>query len=148
MKTLKKAKERGEAFEDKVASWAKRYFNAEGVEKRILMRGLRVKRPYEIDVHVYWRSGLFRRKEYDLWIECKNIKGSIKRKHVFELIEKAKDIEDAYNEGIEEFYFDFLAIASTSEFDSDALSYATDHDIACILYDGKRFRVLNEVKWI
>ena len=61
-----------------------------------------------------------------------------------------KDIEDACKEGREEFYFDCLAIAATSGFDQDALAYATDHEIACILFDGKRFKIVNEdeIDWL
>ena len=62
------------------------------------------------------------------------------------LNKSAKDIEDACKEGREEFYFDHLAIAATSGFDQDALAYATDHKIACIVFDGKRFRIVNEDK--
>ena len=60
------AQKRGHKFEKRVARWAKRYFDAEKVETNILMNGLRVKRPYEIDVHVYWESGLLFKEEHDL----------------------------------------------------------------------------------
>ena len=143
-------RKKGHEFEKKVARWAKRYFDADLVETNILMNGLRVKRPYEIDVHVYWESGLLFKEEHDLWIECKDMKSSVKRTHIFKLIESAKDIEDACKEGREDFYFDHLAIATTSRFDQDALAYATDHEIACIVYDGKRFRIVNEdkINWL
>ena len=150
------AQKRGHKFEKRVARWAKRYFKAKEVKINELVNGLRVKRPYEIDVHVYWEESIFSLPsllgggDHDLWIECKDIKGNIKRHHIFKLIESAKDIEDACKKGREKFYFDCLAIATTSGFDQDALAYATDHKVACIVFDGKRFKIINrdEIDWL
>jgi len=140
------AHKKGHDFEKKVAKWAKRYFNAGEVKTNILMNGLRVKRPYEIDVYVHQRWALI--MEADIWIECKNISSSIKRTHIFKLLSSAKDIEDAYEADREDFYFDRLAIVSTSKFDVDALSYAEDNDIACFHYDGKKYELKNQPSWL
>lgn len=136
---------KGHDFEKKVAKWAKRYFNADKVKTNILMNGLRVKRPYEIDVHVHRKRFL---SEADIWIECKNISSSIKRTHIFKLKSSAEDVEDAYNADREDFYFDRLAFVSTSKFDVDALSYADDNDIACFHYDGKKYELKNQPSWL
>ena len=149
-KTKKTGKEtahkKGHDFEKKVAKWAKEYFSADKVETNILMNGNTVKRPYEIDVYVH-RTVLLLFGE-DIWIECKNIKSSIKRTHIFKLLSSAKDIEDARDAGREKFYFDKLAFVSTSKFDVDALSYAEDNDIACFHYDGKKYELKNEPDWL
>jgi len=139
------AHKKGHDFEKKVAKWAKRYFNAGEVKTNILMNGLRVKRPYEIDVHVHRKRFL---SEANIWIECKDISSSIKRTHIFKLKSSAEDIEDAYNVDREDFYFDRLAFVSTSKFDVDALSYADDNDIACFHYDGKKYELKNQPSWL
>ena len=136
--------EKGHKFEKKVARWAKRYFNADDVKTNILVNGLSSKRPYEVDVHVI--KGRFLRK--DIWIECKNRKSSIKRVDVFKLLSAAKDIEGACKDGREDFYFDRLAIVSTSDFDLDALSYAEDNDVACFRYTNNKYELKNKVSWI
>lgn len=139
------AHKKGHDFEKKVAKWAKRYFNAGEVKTNILMNGLRVKRPYEIDVHVHRKRFL---SEANIWIECKDISSSIKRTHIFKLKSSAEDIEDAYNVDREDFYFDRIAFVSTSKFDADALSYADDNDIACFHYDGKKYEPKNQPSWL
>lgn len=145
--------QKGHDFEKKVARWAKRYFDADVVEKNILKNGLKVKRPYEIDVHVIknitsqgWFGNNVNR--IDILIECKNIKSSIKRTHVFKLLNTAKDIYEAHKASREEFHFDYFAIVSASKFDIDALSYAGDNDIACFQYDGKKYELKNEPSWL
>jgi len=102
------------------------------------MNGNEVKRPYEIDVHVH-KTGLLTSE--DILIECKNIKSSIKRAHMFKLLSSANDIKDAYEAGREKFYFDKLVFVSTSNFDVDALSYAAANNIACFHYDGKNMEL-------
>lgn len=132
------AHKKGHDFEKKVANWAKEFFSADKVETNILMNGNEVKRPYEIDVHVH-KTGLL--TSDDILIECKNIKSSIKRTHMFKLLSSANDIKDAYEAGREKFYFDKLVFVSTSNFDVDALSCAAANNIACFHYDGKNMEL-------
>ena len=132
------AHKKGHDFEKKAAKWAKEFFSADKVETNILMNGNKVKRPYEIDVHVH-KTGLLTSE--DILIECKNIKSSIKRTHMFKLLSSANDIKDACEAGREKFYFDKLVFVSTSNFDVDALSYAADNNIACFHYDGKNMEL-------
>jgi hypothetical protein len=136
---------KGHDFEKKVAKWAKRYFDATEVQTNILVNGLRVKRPYEVDVHVYKKKLL---SQSDIWVECKDISSSIRRTHIFKLLSSAQDVEDAHHEGREEFYFDRLVFVSSSNFDTDALSYADENDIACFHYDGKKYVLKNNPSWV
>jgi len=123
---------KGHGFEKKVARWAKRYFESDTVETNILVNGI-VKREYEVDVHVSKERG-FLSGGRDIWIECKNRKSSIKRDDVIKLVGKAEDVENACDKGREDFYFDKLAIVSTSKFDSDALLLAENKEVACFHY--------------
>lgn len=135
----KVAFKKGHDFERQVAAWAQKEFNATSIETNTLVNGLSVARPYEVDVHVqYKRKGLFARTS-DLWVECKDRRSSIKRKDVSDLVNKARDVCEASKVGRMKFYFDRLAVVSTSEFDSDALAYANQTGVLCIHFDGKKF---------
>ena len=140
---------KGREFEKIVAKWAKSYFNADMVKLNHLRRGYRTKRPYEIDVWVHKERGILS-DEFNIWIECKNVKGSIKRDTVMKLVSKMKDVNDAVEEGLskEGRTFDYGVIVTTSRFDIDALEWATDYDIACFRYENGRFIKENEVDWI
>ena len=135
----------GIALEQKVMAWAKRKFDAE-VDTRYQVNGLSVKRPYEVDVWVRIPGGFLKRTK-DLWIECKDRRESIKRRDISDLINKAKDVYQAANVGREDSYFDQLMFVSTSSYDSDALALADQEGVACIIYDGTRFRLQNEWDW-
>lgn len=127
---------KGHDFEKKVALWAKKFFEANEIYTNILINGFAVKRPYEVDVHVIRKVGnILNRTDQDIWIECKNLNSTIKRSHVQTLNGKMEDVENACDEGREDFYFDKGAIASTSEFDSDAIRTADDKEIACFYYN-------------
>ena len=144
---------KGSEFEKRVARWAKRSFQADGVELNRLRRGYSVKRPYEIDVWAYKRKrGRFfgTGEEWDIWIECKNIRYTVKRSTVMELNHKIDDVNKAVDEGLskEGIPFDYGAIVSTSKFDSDAIECATTNDIACFVYENRRFKPQNDVSWI
>jgi len=144
-----KARDRlkGHEFEKIVAKWAKRYFKADKVKLNHLRRGYKAKRPYEIDVWVY-KEGGFLSGGWDIWIECKNIKSSIKRDHIMKLFSKIKDVNDAVDEGLskEGRTFDYGVIVTTSRFDIDALEWATDNEIACFRYENGRFIKENDVE--
>ena len=146
-----KARDRlkGHEFEKVVAKWAKRYFNADGIKINCLRRGYRAKRAYEIDVWAYSHGGLFS-DGWDIWIECKNIKGSIKRDTVMKFVSKMKDVNDAVENGQsrEGRIFKYGVIVTTSRFDIDALQWANSSNIACFRYENGRFIKENEVDWI
>jgi len=150
-KTVKEtAHKKGHDFEKKVSRWATKYFKADEIYTNILLNGLRVKRPYEIDVYVIKKGflGGLLGNSINIMIECKNLKSSIKRTHIFKQISTAQDINEAYNNGRESNYFDYLAFVSASKFDIDALHYAQDNDIACFYYDGKKYELKTIPSWI
>lgn len=140
----KKARDRkkGLKFEDKVAKWAKRRFGAYEVEMNILRRGYTQKRPYEIDVCA-------RTDKYDLMIECKNMKQTIKRNIIIDYFGRFEDINEAVHKGIskDDYYFDYVMIVSTSKFEAGALSMANEKEVECWYYDGKKFN-LESGEWI
>jgi hypothetical protein len=149
----KKAKERkkGHDFEDKVAKWAKKFFEADEVFVRKLRMGYTQKRPYEIDVHVRIVGGyIVNRGGHDIWIECKNLSETVKRTHIFKTVESVKDVNRNFHEGRsrESCYFDHVAVISTSGFDVGALGYATENDVACIHYDKRKFNIVNDIDWL
>lgn len=139
---------KGHDFEQKVALWAKTFFEANEIDINIRMNGLAVKRPYEVDVHVLRKVDISLNQQ-NIWIECKNLSSIIKRDHILLLKSKMKDVEDAFNENREKIYFDKGAIASTSDFDSDAI-LAADNEIACIYYNKttNSFTLKNKPEWI
>jgi len=104
-----------------------------------LVRGKISKRAYEVDVHawIFIKRILRKNKRVDAWIECKNLKTSVKRMHVNSLIRKAQDLREGWEEGFEEWYADILMIFSTSGFDIDAIRIANEHDIYLVNVDRK-----------
>jgi len=122
----KKAYETGVKLESRTARWLKSQFGYE-CKKRELVRGKISKRPYEVDVHAQ-DKGWF--SQTDLWVECKAYK--IKRTHVTKLVESARDLRDANEDGIEEWYPDMLMLASNKGFDVDAIGMADKYDIYCV----------------
>ena len=141
--------EKGSAFEKAVEKWAKKYFKAIDTGRNLHARGKIAKRTIEIDVWVKMRLGLFKFEDSYLWIECKNRKTSIKRDDVWRFLSKAKDVRDArkwssFIKKTDEDW-DYLAIASTSKFDMDALQIAKANNIGCFYYDGKKWHIENEI---
>jgi hypothetical protein len=138
---LKSGDNKGHKFEEVVERWARKAFDAKETKRNILVNGQAKKRPYEIDVHVH-KGGLLGIGAKDYWIECKNKSATIKTTDVMTLIAKAKDVEKAYDENREKFYFSNLVIVSVSKFDSDALAYAKEHDVKCVQYENSKFKEL------
>lgn len=127
----KKAYEKGAKLESRVARWLKSQFGYECI-KRKLMRGKISKRPYEVDIHAR-KEGWF--SDTDLWVECKAYK--IKRTHVTKLVESARDVRDAAEDGIEEWYPDMLMLVSSKGFDVDAIGMANKYCIYCVKAGNK-----------
>ncbi|PKP58127.1 MAG: hypothetical protein CVT88_07860 [Candidatus Altiarchaeales archaeon HGW-Altiarchaeales-1] len=151
---LQSKETKGHTFEKEVvAPWAKKYFKGY-VETNIFKNGLSVKRPYEVDVHVTSRKkgirGILLKDTNDIWIECKNRESSIKRTDIMKLVSAAEDVEAAFEEGREDFYLEKLVFVSVSKYDSDALSYAEEKNVACFQYKNEKvpFKLLNKVDWI
>jgi len=144
----KKAEERarkGAAFEERVARWLKQAFNFEEVKLRELVRGKISKRPYEVDIHASKTiKGLLRRRPIDVWVECKTTR--VKRTDVVKLIESARDLRAAWEEGIEEWYPDMLVIVSESGFDVDAIMRANESKVYCILAKPRRYEFVGDLK--
>jgi hypothetical protein len=135
--------------EKKVESWARKTFKASSTETRYYVNGLSIKRPYEVDVWVHIDSkflGLLG-SERDIWIECKDRKASIKSKDISNLVSKAKDVYQAANSGKQPFYFDRLMFVSTSRYDSDAIAFADQEGVTCVLYNGKSYLLANKWNW-
>jgi len=133
--------EKGRGFEDQVAAWARKRFNTD-FAKPDLVRGAVGVRPHQVDVHV--RKTKRGGDHHDIWIECKNLKGTIKRTHISKLVDDARMVYRARKKGIERYYFDGLMFISASEFDIDARNYANEHGVLCLYFDGKTYKQQNE----
>ena len=140
--------QKGHGFEKKVATWAKRFFKASEVKTNLLFPGKTVVRPYEIDVWVKRKGGLFGSDKI-LFIECKNRAATIKRADITKFLASAKDIKAAVSVDLfdtsDDRYWDSLAFVSTSEFDTDALHVAKQSKIGCYYYDGSKYVEENKV---
>jgi hypothetical protein len=134
--------EKGRGFEDQVAAWARRRFNAD-FAKPDWVRGAVGVRPHQVDVHVRKtkRGG---HDCNDIWIECKNVKGTIKRTHIYKLVNDAQMVYKAWKKRVEDYYFDGLMVVSTSKFDIDARNYANEYGVLCVYFDGKTYKQQNE----
>jgi len=134
--------EKGRGFEDQVAAWAKKRFRAD-FAKPDLVRGAVGLRPHQVDVHVRKtkRGGHYCN---DIWIEYKNIKGTIKRTNIYKLVNDAQMVYKAWKKRVEDFYFDGLMVVSASKFDIDALNYANEYGVLCIYFDGRTYKQQNE----
>ncbi|HDQ06340.1 MAG TPA: hypothetical protein ENN36_06445 [Candidatus Bathyarchaeota archaeon] len=128
----KKAYETGAKLEKRVARWLSSQFGYT-CKTRELMRGKISKRPYEVDIHAH-HKGWF--SQHDLWVECKAYR--VKRTHVTKLVESARDVRDACENKIEEWYPDMLMLVSNKGFDVDAIGMADKYDIYCVKA-GKTF---------
>lgn len=131
----KKAYETGAELEKRVASWLKTQFGYE-CERRELARGLIAKRPYEVDIHAL-KKGFLGFGKKNIWVECKPYK--IKRTHVTKLVESARDVRDAVEKEIEEWYPDILMLVSNRGFDVDAIGMADKHGIYCVKAGRRTF---------
>lgn len=135
----KKAYESGLNLEKRVARWLKSQFDWTSVKTRELMRGKISKRPYEVDIHAQkkgWGG------QNDLWVESKAYR--IKRTHVTKLVESARDVKDAVEDEIEEWYPDMLMLVSNKGFDVDAIGMANKYDIYCVKA-GKSFEFVGDM---
>lgn len=138
--------EKGQAFEKKVATWAKRRFKLQDVKFNRYFKGKIFTRPIEIDV-VGWTHSAWSGTKI-LWFECKDRKTNIKRTDMINLKERANDARDTSQDALVSILggksslnqWDELIFVSTSKFDQDALSYAQKNKIKCFLYDGRTFQ--------
>lgn len=146
--TKKADYEKGRKFEDQVAAWARRKFKAD-FAKTDWAKGAVSPRGHQVDIHVQKRKGPFGAFGHDIWIECKDIKETVKKTHIDKLVSDAKDAYKAYEKGGEELYYDGLMLVSKSLFDIAALRYADEYDVWCIYFDGKTYREQNHPKnWL
>ncbi|NQT49022.1 MAG: restriction endonuclease [Chloroflexi bacterium] len=142
----KAAVEKGKDFEDMVAKWARRRFDALEVGPRQHFNGKAVARPYEIDLVFITK----RRKllgfgpGHVIWIECKNRQSSIKRDDIQKFRAKAQDVKNNAINNPPGAEWDNLVFVSTSKFDNDAIRVAEDQGISCYWYDGRAFRLVTE----
>lgn len=144
--------QKGAQFEEQVARWLKRQFRDLKLDIKVndYANGLTVKRPYQIDVHMWAKGkGLFA-KEGDVWVECKwKEKSSVKRTDVMKLVSCAQDVYKAHNAGRNEIYYNGLILVSNERFDYDALAYAEQEDVLCVRFDGRKYEPQNESKnWV
>lgn len=133
--------EKGRGFEEQVAAWARKRFNTD-FARPDLVRGAVGVRPHQVDVHV--RKPKRGGDECDIWIECKNLKGTVKRTHISKLVNDAQMVYRAWKKRIERYYFDGLMFVSASKFDIDALNYADEYGVSCVCFDGKTYKQQNE----
>jgi hypothetical protein len=144
--------QKGAQFEEQVARWLKRRFRDLKLEVKVnqYANGLTVKRPYQIDVHMWAKGkGLFV-KEADVWVECKwKEKSSVKRTDVMKLVFCAQDVYRAHQSGKNEIYYNGLMLVSNQSFDYDALAYAEQEDVLCVRFDGQKYEPQNEYNnWV
>ena len=137
----------GVELENRVKLWACKKFKATDSATRYFVNGLSVTKPFEVDVWIKIPTGLFGWSTTNVWIECKDRKASIKRRDVFDLVSKAKDVYQAVKKGKQALYFDKLMIVTTSRYDSDAIALANQEGVACYLYGGGKYSLLNEWEW-
>ena len=138
-------KTKGQAFEEKVARWVKKQFEAKVVKRNQLFKGKTAVRPFEVDIVGWRKSGVV------FWVECKDRQASIKRTDIFKLWESASDVKKTTSLRIGPVLFeekggeewDYLVFVSTSKFDPDAVNFAKEHNIACYCYDGKTFQEIS-----
>jgi len=136
-----KAYEKGVELEDRVAQWLKTQFGYE-CKKRDLARGKISKRPYEVDIHTM-KKGLLGFGRTDVWVECKAYK--IKRTHVTKLVESVRDVKDAAEEEIEDWYPDMLMLVSNKGFDVDAIGLADKYGIYCVKAEKRTFEFVGKM---
>jgi hypothetical protein len=74
-----------------------------------------------------------RRTRRHVWVECKDLKRTVKRTDVIKLAKAAEDVR-AFDGA--EWKPNEVWIASTSNFDADALNFARESGIRCFVDDG------------
>lgn len=135
---------KGRDFEDQVAKWAKRRFRTAYAIPGHVRGGTSV-RGHQVDVHVrIERKRLFGKDIDDIWIECKNMKASVKRTHIEKLVNAAQDVCRAAEKGGQDYYFNGLIVVSKSRFDIDALNYADMYGVLCVQVDAKGYAQVNK----
>lgn len=145
----KNTTEKGRAFEEKVARWAKRKFNLQEIERNHQFKGKIAVRPFEIDIVGLKKvSGLVTIQEEVTWIECKDRQATIKRTDILKFWGAACDVKAAVPAitfgGLSEeqikMSWNRLIFVSVSSFDTDAINFAKRNKIACYQYDGTTFQ--------
>jgi len=140
--------EKGQAFEEKVAKWAKRNFKLDKVERNKLFKGKTTVRPFEIDIVGSKKATSLLTYPEVFWIECKDRKGTIKRTDIEKFKNSAIEVKKAVPSltwsGLSKeqvmMNWSHLIFVSTSSFDADALNVAAKNKIACYYYDGKTYK--------
>lgn len=145
---MSKAKKKGQKsyeigvnLENRVAKWLTSQFKYQ-CKKRDLAKGKISKRPYEVDIHGI-KEELFGVLKTHLWVECKAYK--VKRTHITKLVEAARDVKDAHEDGIEEWSPSMLMLVSNVGFDVDAVGLADKYKIYCV-NAGKVFDFIGKMK--
>lgn len=147
--TKKVDHEKGAEFEKRVAAWARRRLKGRHVPTTKWFRGATVQIPHQVDVHIQipkkWALG----DTSDVWIECKAMEGSVKRQHIYKLLDSAKDAYRAHERGMENLYCNGLMFVSMSRFDTDALNVANEYDVLCVQYEEGKYQDKNSPKnWL
>jgi hypothetical protein len=90
----------------------------------------------------------FFKDEYDIWIECKDRDTNVKRADINKLVSNAQDVWKGYKNHIDRGY-NALIMATTKNFDIDALNIANSKDVLCLRFQGNRAIEVNALKnWI
>lgn len=132
---------RGKLLEDRVALWLNRSYGF-NVETNEQVNGKYAKRPYEVDVHAWKKTGSLVKTNTNLWIECKALNRKVVRNELFLLIQKAKDVrENEY-----EWNPDLLLLISEKGFDIDVKKLGKRHSIYLLKADTGKFRFIGEMK--
>lgn len=136
----------GEESVRNVASWLEKRMGAESTIIRSSAKGLNAKIPYEVDIWAHFRGERFR-SDLDMWIECYQGQIPIKKKTVLSLVQKATDVYHRVHTNHEGLFFDRLMIVSSAPFDPDALAFADQCGVVCVLHDGSGYRIQTEENW-
>lgn len=126
----KLAYQRGKDLEKRVTRWLKTKFDYEEV-KADLAQGKSMKRKIDVDIHAI-HKGILGLGRKHLWVECKALKGRVKRHHVNKLVGYAREVYKAWDERKETWYPHMLMIVSKTDFDIDAKGLANEHDVYCV----------------
>ena len=147
----REARTRGHSFEKQVATWFKTHFpvKEEGVKTNIHLLGQSKRMPYEVDVYAV-KDGL---GSYAAWIECKDLKTTVKAKQIEELLSKAKEVRAANKTGREPKKVTTVIFVSKrnntegkGSYFEDALTYATSKKVPCYEKTQRGFQLVNKIK--
>jgi len=136
------AKFRRARFEKRVMMiFEKSYDN---MERNVLVKGKKSKRPYKVDLHAWKFKGLLKNIRFDIWVKLS--KKRVDKDTIKHFYKSVEDVREAKKAGIGDWSPDHVFIASNVGFDSEALKLAKEYDVFCMNIDKDGFDFVGEVK--